>query len=107
VNHIDGKSVKFPEINKEAAVIYPVLVTAKWCPYTITSIRFWEEAADFVGLPLRVFYAGTIEGEEIIATTNTAGVPCLIANTKTLYYGLDMNSSEARSFLKKTVKKSQ
>jgi hypothetical protein len=104
INHIDGKSVIFPEINREVNVIYPTLVTAQWCPYTMPAIRVWEEAASFVGLHLRVFYAGTIEGDEIIATANVAGVPCLIANPKTLYYGLDINSFEARSFLKKRLK---
>lgn len=104
INHIDGKSVTFPEMNKEANVIYPTLITAKWCPYTLPAIKLWEEAAAYVGVPLRVFYAGTEDGDEIIATANVAGVSCLIANPKTLHYGLDINSSEARSFIKKTAK---
>lgn len=107
VNHINGKSVTFPKINKEATVIYPTLVTAKWCPYTIPAIRLWEEAAAFIELPLKVYYAGTVDGDEIIATANVAGVPCLIANPQKVYYGLDINLSEARSFLKKTAKKSE
>jgi len=107
VNHINGKSVTFPEINREANVIYPILVTAEWCPYTLPSIRLWKEAAAFFELPLKVFYAGTVDGDEIIATANVAGVPCLIANPKKVYYGLEINSSEARSFLKKTAKNSQ
>ena len=104
INHIDGKSFTFPEINKEANVIYPTLVTAEWCPYTLQAMKFWEQVASSIGLSLRVFYATTKDGDEIIATANVAGVPCLIANQKTLYYGLDMNFSEASSFLKKTVK---
>jgi len=103
INHIEGKSVTFPEINKEANVIYPILVTAKWCPYTVPSIRLWEEAASSVGLSLRVFYAGFEDGDKIVATANVAGVPCLVANPKTLYYGLNINLSEAVIFLKKAV----
>ena len=103
INHIDGRSVTFPEINREPNVIYPILVTAKWCPYTLPAIRFWEEAAAYVGVPLRVFYAGIEDGDKIVATANIAGVPCLIANPKTLHYGLDINLYEAVSFLKKSV----
>jgi len=103
INHIEGKSVTFPEINKEPNVIYPILVTAKWCPYTLPAIRFWEEAASSVGLPLRVFYAGLEDGDKIAACTNVAGVPCLIASPKKFLYGLNINLSEADSFLKKAV----
>jgi hypothetical protein len=103
ISHIEDKSVTFPEIPSEKNMIYPILVTAKWCPYTLTAIKFWEEAASSVGLPLRVFYAGIEDGDKIVAASHVAGVPCLIANPKTLHYGLNMNLFEAGSFLKETV----
>jgi len=85
------------------SVIYPILVTAEWCPYTLPAIRFWEEAANSVGLPLSVYYAGLEDGDKIAASANVAGVPCLIASPEKLYYGLNINLSEAGSFLKKVV----
>jgi len=103
INHIEGKSVTFPKIPSEKNIIYPTLVTAKWCPYTFTAIKFWEEAATAVRLPLRVFYAGIEDGDKIVAAAHVAGVPCLIANPKTLHYGLNMNLSEAISFLKEAI----
>jgi hypothetical protein len=103
MDHIEKKSITFPEIKKEEKVIYPILVTAKWCPYTLPAIRFWEEACRCSGLPLRIYYAGHEHGDKIVVTANVAGVPCLIANPKTLYYGLKKNLSEASSFLKKEV----
>ena len=92
-----------PEVNKDTNIIYPTLITAKWCPYTLPAISLWKEATSSVGLALRVSYAGLEDGDKIVTAKHVAGVPCLIANQKTLHYGLNINLSEAVSFLKKSV----
>lgn len=81
----------------------PALVTAEWCPFTLTAVNLWMEAAQSVGLTLRVVDAESEEGEEVIFAANVAGVPCLVATPERLFYGLRFSPSEAKSFLQSAV----
>ena len=99
---IQGKSVRFPGKIPGVPMSYPTLVTATWCPYTLTSIKFWEDAASSVGISLNVVHAGTEEGDRIIFSADVAGVPCLIAKPQSVFYGLQISRPEAFAFLKKT-----
>lgn len=78
---------------------YPTLVTANWCPFTLTAKSFWNEAAIDAGLTLKVVDAETEEGAQIIVSAGVAGVPCLVAAPDRLLYGLQCSPSEAISFL--------
>jgi hypothetical protein len=99
--YLQGKSVEFPQIGPDSNMSYPTLVTATWCPYTLPSIQFWKDTASEVGVSLNVLYAETEEGNRMIVSADVAGVPCLVANPKTLFYGLMISRPEAFSFLKK------
>jgi hypothetical protein len=103
MNYLYGKHVEIPKINSDFTLSYPALVTADWCPYTLPAIRFWEEAANSSGLSLNVAHAHSEQGKNILGNMNVAGVPCLIANPKALFYGLQITYTEAVTFLKESV----
>ena len=77
----------------------PTLVTADWCPFTMTAISLWKEAATACGQALRVVVAGSEEGEQVIAAANVAGVPCCVSDSDRKFYGIQLSPSEAESFL--------
>ena len=49
----------------------PTLVTAEWCPFTLTAKDLWMEAARGVGLTLRVVDAESEEGVEVMVYSTT------------------------------------
>jgi hypothetical protein len=77
----------------------PTLVTANWCPFTLAAEKFWREATQAVGLPLRVLDAESNEGKSFMGTVKVAGVPCLVAAPERLSYGLNLSLDEAKIFL--------
>lgn len=77
----------------------PILVTADWCPYTLTAKNFWNEAAGSAGVDVKVVDAESEEGKQVIVTAKVAGVPCLVIKQDHLIYGLQWSASEAKSFL--------
>jgi hypothetical protein len=100
MNYLRGKPVEIPKIGSDATISYPSLVTADWCPFTIPAIGFWKKAAHSVGLSLNILYVDSEQGAKALGHMIVAGVPCLIANPKALFYGLQTTSTEAISFLK-------
>ena len=77
----------------------PVLVTANWCPFTLTATNAWMEAARAVGLMLRVLDAESEEGEQVMMAARVPGVPCLVAAPDRLFVGTQFSPSEAEAFL--------
>jgi hypothetical protein len=91
--------MKSYKIEKSSVGMLPTLVTADWCPFTLTAEKFWMEATQAVGSPLKVLYAEGDEGKSLIGTVNVAGVPCLVAAPERLFYGINLSLDEAKSFL--------
>lgn len=77
----------------------PALVTAAWCPFTLTAENFWRDAARATGVTMRVVNADTEEGRRIIAAADVAGVPCAINPAGAKRYGLQLTPEEAARFL--------
>jgi hypothetical protein len=88
---------------KDIACTYPILVTAKWCPYTLTAKNFWEKAATTAGAGITVVDAESDEGRNIILAKKVAGVPCLIKAPGSMVYGLQLSWEEALSNLRELV----
>jgi len=99
MNYLCGKPVEIPKISSAATISYPTLVTASWCPFTSPAVSFWEKAVNSAGLSLNVIYADREEAAKTLGYINIAGVPCLIADPKALFYGLQITHTEAVSFL--------
>jgi len=91
--------MKSYKIEKSSVGTLPTLVTANWCPFTLTAENFWMEATQAVGSHLRVLDAESDEGKSLIGTVNVAGVPCLVAAPERLFYGINLSLDEAKSFL--------
>jgi hypothetical protein len=91
--------MKSYKIEKSSVGTLPTLVTANWCPFTLTGEDFWMEATQAVGSPLRVLDAESDEGKSLMGTVNVAGVPCLIAAPERLFYGINLSLDESKSFL--------
>jgi hypothetical protein len=76
-----------------------VLVTAEWCPYTVSVTHFWQEAARSAEVPLRVLDAESDEGERVMDAAEVAGVPCAVAGRGRLLYGYQPTPFQAQRFL--------
>jgi hypothetical protein len=96
---VKGEQVRLLDMGKGSIGTLPILITADWCPFTLTAENFWTKAAQSVGLTLRVLNAESDEGKRIMSTVNVTGVPCLIAAPERLFYGMNINFDEATSFL--------
>jgi len=96
---LQGKQIDLPGIQGGVVDNFPTLVTANWCPYTIAAQSFWHEAAQAVGLSLRVVDAEDAAGAQTIVSVGVAGVPCLIAKPGHQVYGLHLSEAAAQSFL--------
>lgn len=94
-----GRAVKLPKIDSVPIESFPILVTSNWCPYTLTAKNFWYEAADSVGLDLKVVDAESQEGSQLIASVKVGGVPCLIIKPDHMIYGLQLAALEAKALL--------
>jgi hypothetical protein len=81
----------------------PTLVTAEWCPFTLTAKDLWMEAARGIGLTLRVVDAESEDGAQVMVAANVAGVPCLLAAPDRLFYGVQISPAEMKSFLQTSV----
>jgi hypothetical protein len=100
---VEGKSITPPKTEVEPIQIYPVLLTAEWCPFTLAAASFWNIAASAVGLKLRVLDAETREAAKVMVSAGIAGVPCLVASPGRLRYGLGLGLADAISFLQPSV----
>ena len=76
-----------------------MLVTASWCPFTLTATNAWMEAARAVGLGLRVLDAESEQGEQVMMAARVPGVPCLVAALDRLFVGAQFGPAEAEAFL--------
>ena len=99
---LQGKQIDLPRIDGGVADNFPTLVTATWCPYTTAAESFWHEAAQAVGLSLRIVDAEDAVGAQVIASADIAGVPCLVAKPGHKAYGLHLSKAAAQSFLQST-----
>lgn len=78
---------------------FPILITAKWCPFTVPARSFWQNAARKVGVELTIVDAESEEGGRIMAGSSVAGVPCLLLAPDRSFYGLEISDQEAKSLL--------
>lgn len=97
------QSVPQPQPPKHAPA-YPLLVTAKWCPFTLKAAEFWSEAAKAAGQTLTIVDAGSDEGRAALLHANGAGVPCVATAPGRLIHGImTVSAEEARSFLNESL----
>jgi hypothetical protein len=81
----------------------PTLVTANWCPFTVTAANFWREVTQAVGLTLSVVDIQSQTGEQVANVANVSGVPCLVAAPEQKMYGLHVSPAEAKAFLQAAI----
>ncbi len=81
----------------------PTLVTANWCPFTVTAANFWREVTQAVGLTLSVVDIQIQTGEQVVSAANVSGVPCLVATPEQKMYGIHVSQAEAKAFLQAVI----
>lgn len=103
VAYIKNRSCDFFNSYGSLTCRYPVLITARWCPFTSSAIKFWMKIGTKLGLKIKAFDACSNEGKRIISTENISGVPCLVASKDVKFYGLYISQHEAEYFLKSSI----
>jgi len=88
---------------KDIAQTYPILVTANWCPYTVTAKKYWETAAESAGVRITTVDAESDEGSNIMLAEKVAGVPCLITAPGSMVYGLHLSWEKTLSILRELL----
>jgi len=97
---LKGDRVPHPRRSEGKLGGLPALVTAGWCPFSPNAVALWGDAARELDIDLRVVDAATTAGEQLIASANVAGVPCLVAAPDRLAHGLQHSPADARAFLR-------
>lgn len=96
---LENREVSLKEIAAGPPDRFPMLITAKWCPFTVPARSFWQNAARKTGVELRIVDAESEEGGHIMAGASVAGVPCLLLDPDRSYYGLEISDAEAEFLL--------
>jgi len=81
----------------------PTLVTANWCPFTVTAANFWREMTQAVGLTLSVVDIQSQTGEQVVSAAHVSGVPCLVAAPEQKMYGIHVSPTEAKALLRAAI----